>query len=388
MLALVLGAAVVAAPTERGLDAQLVSTSRHNEFPALPDLHDIGGFGGGDEDAGDSDHSGRVALSVALKAGSTGDQICMHGKAVPTLINVGAPKCGTTTLSEMANAAGALPFAASGYKEADAFGDPENAATDTINEADRQAFAGHSGFACNQDTPTLYDMTPNYMSIPGMPRRVSEIYASNSPALCITAIIREPMARLQSHMYYGPKEASMNAAKANTWAREDLDKLREHNVSTYDAMIGDYASVPPVMARFGLYGLQMKEWLTYFKPSRTVVMPMMWAMDNQEEALELINAQCPHLRLNVSGVADMGDDEKHALNSAHMADKQPAHGLVFTKQVIQDYRQFYDEDEKTLAHVLSDHTSTGLAIGGLTPGIHHEPAEILAHFRRHWGAKD
>jgi hypothetical protein len=311
----------------------------------------------------------------------------MHGKAVPTFINVGAPKCGTTTLSKIADAAGALPFARK--KEVDAFGASKAAATDKVDEADRVAFSAHSAFTCQPDNPTLYDMTPNYMSIPGMPRRVSEIYAGDAHGLCITAIIREPMAQMQSHMFYGPMNRDMTPARANNWARSEYDTLREHNMSTYDAMIANYESVPSQMARFALFGYQMKQWLTYFNPDRMILMPMMWAMENQVEAAELINAQCPHLRLNASGVADMDNTQKHSLNSA-TENKQPQSGLVFDMDVIRDYRQIYDEDLRALSQVLSDHTHklSGVAIGGLRPKLHHGPAEIMAHVKRHWGAKD
>jgi hypothetical protein len=313
------------------------------------------------------------------ESSSSKPQVCMFGKAVPTLINIGAAKCGTTTLSELASAGGAEPFA--GVKEPKAFGVGHEALNDTVDDEDRKAFADHSVYDCDADV-TLYDMSPDYMSIPGMARRVKQIYADDADKLCITALIREPVARMQSHMYYGTVHKNLTAQEANKWAQSDYDQLPE----TYEAAVQNYPGVP-AMTAMGLYGHQMKEWLQEFNQNRVVIMPMMWAMGHQVEAIQLINTQCRGLEMNTTSVANMPDRRKHELDSGSM-DNQPQHGLVFHKDLVRDFRRklFY-QDEDVLAKVLSAHTP-GVAIGGLKSGVHHPPTTIKAHFRHLWGSKD
>jgi hypothetical protein len=306
-------------------------------------------------------------------------QICMYGKAVPSFINIGAAKCGTSTLSELADAGGALPFA--GVKEPKAFGPGNEALTDTVNAADKKAFAEHSKFGCSEKK-TLYDMSPDYMSIPGMPRRMRQIYGLAAEKLCVTALVREPMARMQSHMYYGAENKDQTSEGANQWARQEYDVIP----ATYEEAMEVYPQLPP-MTQMGLYGYQMKDWLREFNPKRMVIMPMMWAMDNQEDAVNLINSQCHGVDMNASAVANMPDNAKHQLNSGFI-DNQPQNGLVFHKDIVADFRRkLFDQDEEVLYETLSAYTP-GIAIGGMKSGVHHSTEDIKQQFRHHWGAKD
>lgn len=211
--------------------------------------------------------------------------ICMGDHHVPELFVIGAIKAATTTLcADLCGSPGVewpLGKAAlrndtvhrAAWKEGHFF---DTALPITITDME------NNYSPCHRDVRFVAaEGSARYSTDPEVPNKISHAYGQSKGALTFVMLLREPLARLQSHFYH---------SKRDGWCK--LHKFMNFNAFVRSLLVGQFlglnalflgGSKGPTGSGCGdvlqgsLYKDQLEEWFSFFNPSQFIVVPFLYA---------------------------------------------------------------------------------------------------------------
>jgi len=245
--------------------------------------------------------NGSVASGNHPWARHTPATLCLHGHVAPTILLLGAQKCGSTSLwsdlikhnDGMVHARPLLASEPRYYAKEQHFFD--------LHFHKGMAFYVSRYPTCKRGAPACYgiDASPTYLRIPGTAARVHAAYVGHRRALRMIVILRNPTDRVLSWyghigMKYLHVNVSLNefahlsvremrACAATHGLTAESDELwaspcRELHPPLYDALTG------------GLYAPQIAEWLRWFPASQIALVTFGGYMNRTGKVLHDLTA--------------------------------------------------------------------------------------------------
>lgn len=316
------------------------------------------------------------ALTEGNLIETSGGKLCVGGKHVPQLYVLGAAKTGTTSLADdlmQNNTVPAVP--GRDEKEFQFFNAYYNSNIPTNSsmapahlEAMRQHWLEQMP-PCAQESVDAPQVIADYsvdnlrfvpMPLGGLeegravvndfdlPSVLREFYGNYTSELVFVVMIREPLARLQSHWYYGQE-----------WTRkyEDIPK-GEFNQELY-RQTERAANEKVYNFRFwaSMYGAQLQTWLQSFSASQFMFVPTQSYSSTAEARSEILSALSA--RLSTPFELQHSASAKHSNPSQHpelSEDITPDNAAMFNR--------FMEEDHKLLLRLLAQASLKGAYLGG------------------------
>lgn len=320
--------------------------------------------------------------SIALTEGNlietSGGKLCVGGKHVPQLYVLGAAKTGTSSLADdlmQNNAVPAVP--GRDEKEFQFFNAYYNSNTPTNRsmaparlEAMRQQWLDQMP-PCAQESVDAPQVIADYsvdnlrfvpMPLGGLqegravvndfdlPSVLQEFYNNDTSELVFVVMIREPLARLQSHWYYGQE-----------WTRKYEDIARGEFNKELSRQTRRAANEKVYNFRFwaSMYGAQLQTWLQSFSASQFMFVPTQsystTAKDRSNIWSELSARLGTPIELQYSA------SPKHSNPSQHpelSEDTTPDNAAMFNR--------FMEKDHQLFLQLLAQASLKGAYLGGYT----------------------
>lgn len=230
--------------------------------------------------------------------------LCLHGHVAPTVLLIGAQKCGSTSLwSDMQEHVQGTVMARAMHGSEEHYYNKEQHFFDK-EERFRKGLAFYVQHypTCSAARHPLYamDATPEYLRVPGIAARVHATYIGHTRALRIILIVRNPTDRLRSwfdhigstffhtarmtldHFVESILKKMKSCASKNylTTSSEKLwaSECRELGPPFSDALAG------------GMYAPQLQEWLRWFPANQIALVSFAGYVKRADKVLHDIAA--------------------------------------------------------------------------------------------------
>jgi len=339
--------------------------------------------------------------SIALTEGNSiimaGGKLCVNGKHVPQLYVLGAAKTGTTSLADdlmQNNAVPAVP--GDDEKEFQFFNPYYNSNTPTNRsmaparlEAIRQHWLDQMP-PCAQESVDAPQVIADYsvdnlrfvpMPLGGLeegravandfnlPSVLQQFYQNRTSELVFVVMMREPLARLQSHWYYGQE-----------WTRkyEDISKGEFNQELSRQTQRATNEKVYNFRLWASMYGAQLQTWLQYFSASQFMIVPTQSYSATAEDRSTVLSELSE--RLNAPFELQHSASAKHSNPSQH-----PELSEDTTPDNVAMFNRFMEKDHQLLLQLLAQASLKGAYLGGYT-GRPGSTGDIDSWLHAKWNA--
>ncbi|CAE8616517.1 unnamed protein product [Polarella glacialis] len=277
-----------------------------------------------------------AAPSTSLVPAATSSSLCSSGRLLPEFYILGAPKCGTTSLAELAmTQLGVQPAIMPRYEKLAAAYDGEFTNDDSFlsqkefhffdlvsEEAPAEVLgnATHVRELWLRVLPlcpprggakqVLADFTAMnilhaapWPPLPSLPPLLHDMYGSAlASQLTFVVMLRDPLDRMQSQFYYQER-----VGHAGIYANLTFSQGMELELSMASS------GVPPPMSSPSMYGILLKTWLEVFPARQFLVVP-----SPSRVSSGWASSLCPSLatRLSVTGASCAASKEDSEINTS------------------------------------------------------------------------
>lgn len=229
-------------------------------------------------------------------------------------------------------------------------------------------------YTCRQIHPTLVDMTPDNLRLPGLPNMMFDLYGDAARNLRFVIVLREPAARFQSGFYQedGPRylnETFFDHVKA-------VMRVAEVSKSTgwTDGIETNY-----YLDEFfrSMYSLNLKPWLEAFTPKQFMIVPMGAYFKDIASRRDVIHDL--HVEFGCTARPELVAEESRVNVISH-----PSVESDLGQELLDEInKQFFNPDTTDLAQMLADAIPQGLTLEGYH-GSATDPVDIESFLRENW----
>eukprot|EP00930_Biecheleria_cincta_P035122 TRINITY_DN24189_c0_g2_i1.p1 TRINITY_DN24189_c0_g2~~TRINITY_DN24189_c0_g2_i1.p1 ORF type:complete len:404 (+),score=69.33 TRINITY_DN24189_c0_g2_i1:81-1292(+) len=342
----------------------------------------------------------KISLAEGNSFETSAGKLCVEGKHVPQLYVLGAAKTGTTSLADdlmQNNTVPAVPGV--NEKEFQFFNPYYNSNTPTNYsmaparlEAMRQHWLDHMPPCAEEsvDAPQVIAdySVDNLRFVPmpsggleegkavfndfNLPSVLQNFYQQQNyiSELVFVVMIREPLARFQSHWYYGQE-----------WTRKYEDIPKGEFDQELSRQIQQAANEKVYNFRLwaSMYGAQLQTWLHRFSASQFMFIPTQSYSASTEDRLTVLNELSARLntpfQLQRSAPAKRSNPSQHPKLSE---DVTPGNAAMFNR--------FMEKDHQLLLELLAQASLKGAYLGGYT-GRPGSTGDIDSWLRAKWNAR-
>lgn len=304
-------------------------------------------------------------------AGTT-HELCANGRALPRLYILGAQKTGTSSMANDLACAGVFPVpSASGNEKEFSYFVGRMKWRGVHDEAghwlEQLPKCSHDGtgkqFKADAPIRMVSDMTPNnlrmvngettygHSAFINVPETLLSFYGDKSTHLTLVAMIREPLARMQS-AWYAARECDNHAI-----CKEDC--MGESFAFDLRRALDNAKKTEPLYTEWlwtGMYGRQLKQWLSSFDAKQMYVVPYMQYSKGDADGICQEIAKRTDFHMDCEG-RSRGKGVSHSWSNAH-----PSLNDDLESDVRKEFEDFMHAEKELLVKLLAEGQQKGLGL--------------------------